>query len=393
MKIINDIKNNIDEFLCSFYLWMFSFTRILIANYVEYSFLILLFSSITIVFLSLIFSKKTKVINITIFKIIFIVLFGFVTSYFLTPNSIIFQRAYEFIIYGVISIYLFSKINNLNKFFEYFAYLSVLSFFMHFLDPLNNYKIFRDYMSFGFNCMLLVFCGCSIGVKLFSKKIFFIIKYLSLIELALFCNKGAFVTGVFLELLFLLFKNEKSIKKIFKVVLLLLLIVMIYMFFDDILLLLINKFQQLNISSYSLTSIYKVLFGDSNGLAGRDLIWENALSFFHERPIFGNGIGAFDTKYGVYTHNIFLDILCSHGIIGLIIFIIFILKYFIKIIKSNGVEKDAYLFFIAIGVVPLIFSIYTFKWQFFWVFIYLVLKKDYIKKIRLARQEGKNEEI
>ena len=377
MKIINNIKNNIDEFLSALYLWMFSLTRIFISNFIEYSFYILLFFSTMIIVLSFFLSKKTRKLNSKVIIIIFVVLVGFIISALVTPNPVLIQRIYEFIIYGVISIYLFSKIGSLKKFFEFFAYLSVVSFYMHFLDPLNNYKIFGDYMSFGFNCMLLVFCGCSIGTRFYNKKIFIITKYLSLFELAIFCNKGALVTGLFLELLFFLLKNENATKKIIKVILLLIFIFLIYFQFNNLLLMVVDKLKELNINSYSITSIYKSLLGITNGLAGRDNIWANAISFFSERCLFGHGIGAFDYKFNIYTHNIFLDILCSHGVCGLSIFVVFVISYIVKLIKAENAEKYCYMFFIAIGLIPLIFSIYTFKWQFFWIFLYV----GFFKKI------------
>lgn len=91
-------------------------------------------------------------------------------------------------------------------------------------------------------------------------------------------------------------------------------------------------------ASSFLSRVTKMLVsGDSSGRGG---LYEQGIKIFTENPIFGGRILYFD---GMYPHNIFLEVLMSLGIIGLIIYFIFfkncinfILK--IKTFSINHVE-------------------------------------------------------
>lgn len=63
----------------------------------------------------------------------------------------------------------------------------------------------------------------------------------------------------------------------------------------------------------------------AGGLSGREILWKNAWHAFLENPIMGMGIDSFQTRYGLDTHNIFLQILCETGLVGLGAFLIMVL--------------------------------------------------------------------
>jgi O-antigen ligase len=75
------------------------------------------------------------------------------------------------------------------------------------------------------------------------------------------------------------------------------------------------------------------------GIAGvRAIAWEDAISLFVEKPIFGPG--AFDFQFSPfhelnYPHNIVLDILLNTGIVGLIVFTILLLM---SLPRWNGIN-------------------------------------------------------
>ncbi len=67
---------------------------------------------------------------------------------------------------------------------------------------------------------------------------------------------------------------------------------------------------------------------------GRDLLREFALKEYSKAKIFGNGPMYYINKYTNYSHNIFTDILCDFGIIGVATFCIIIFGLFILNLKS-----------------------------------------------------------
>lgn len=71
----------------------------------------------------------------------------------------------------------------------------------------------------------------------------------------------------------------------------------------------------------------------------RFLIWDTAIGYIKEFPIFGRGlmtyyITSIGRPHDLHSHNLFLDILVNFGIIGSIILIAFVVIYLIKAIKA-----------------------------------------------------------
>jgi O-antigen ligase len=80
--------------------------------------------------------------------------------------------------------------------------------------------------------------------------------------------------------------------------------------------------------------------------SGRYLFWPSAISIFIERDIitflFGSGLPSliqimyYKTGIMVGTHNLFLDVALTLGVVGLIILFYFFYKFFIIVIKAKG---------------------------------------------------------
>jgi O-antigen ligase len=92
-----------------------------------------------------------------------------------------------------------------------------------------------------------------------------------------------------------------------------------------------------NISSITFIRIFNTI--DKFDLAGRDFVWKEVIKIISQNPLTGIGeTGYFmqSTKaFGNYKspHNVFLEILSFGGIIGLLLFIIFIIKIYFGSIK------------------------------------------------------------
>ena len=341
----------------------------------------MLIPSLIILLISIVINLKWEKKDIKI-NFVFVVITLSITLLMLfslafATNNYIWPYFYEFIIYGIITLYLFSKVKNIEAVINYMAILSIVNFLIYFNDPFNNYAIFGDYMGFGLNCMLPIFCFVCTARKIFHKKIYFIVEIISLVMLLLFCNRGAFLTACILEFLLMMISDRKKIKFniMIKYSTLLILVILVIANLDMIILFIIDFLEDINFNSYSIKAFYKMIFENSTGLSGRDHIWENSLSFIMEKPFIGHGIGSFESEYGYYVHNLILEILNSFGSVGLVIFFIIGLKYMSKIIKSYGKIKYIYILFFVIGIVPLMLSVYTYKWPYYWIFLFLAIEK------------------
>lgn len=103
---------------------------------------------------------------------------------------------------------------------------------------------------------------------------------------------------------------------------------------------------------------------------GRDLLREFALKEYSKAKIFGNGPMYYLNKYDRYSHNLFTDILCDFGIIGIILFFVLVMGLFIINLKS--IRNDRNTAMIAIFTVSMCASYMVSGNMYegsFWVFL------------------------
>jgi O-antigen ligase len=116
-----------------------------------------------------------------------------------------------------------------------------------------------------------------------------------------------------------------------------------------------------------------LLSGDSSG---RGKIYKDSFIVFLENPIFG---GRFVFPDGVYAHNIFLDILMSMGILGMIIFVLFFRKCIVEILsmfKKRYVFEKEYIWLHLLYVQYLVFAFFScsmFDTPEFWYLTAMIL--------------------
>jgi O-antigen ligase len=77
-----------------------------------------------------------------------------------------------------------------------------------------------------------------------------------------------------------------------------------------------------------------------NDLAGRDYIWENIITVIQSNFIFGIGQTGYFSIFGLGSpHNVFLEVLIYTGIIGLVLYLIFILRISIYAYKLLKIKR------------------------------------------------------
>ena len=136
--------------------------------------------------------------------------------------------------------------------------------------------------------------------------------------------------------------------------------------------------------------------GVSVDTVGRKELWDKAKAYFIQHPLVGIGFDTFRHKEGMITHSLYMRILAEQGVLGLLIFVIFIATLFSQSYKlfrhsANDLGKGIGLgFFVAI-IVHLVGSIsgdqslYYNLMTIFWVFMGIVasFKIKYVDDLKL----------
>ena len=382
-------KININEILFVLYIFLLIIIKFFFKLNPSYTFIMLLIPTISILLVSIIYNgKKSFCLKPQIFIITFFIILIFIISILVNDNQYILNYLYEFFIYGFIPIYLFSKVKDINKVIQIGSKFSIIAFLIYFYDPLINYYYFSDYMSFGLVCMLPIFFFSSLSRKVLHKKGYLLLEIMSLVELLIFCNRGSFLTAMMVEIVFFIVDNSKEKNKylLIKIFLLIGLSVLLVNNINNFLKILQDLLTKLNFDSYSIRAVSLMLSGDSTGFSGREEIWKNAISYFYENPIIGHGIGAFEKIYEIYTHNFILETLTSTGIMGLILITVSISKYIKKCIMNEN--KCFYFALLIVAIIPLLFSIYIFKWLYFWILIYIAYDNNNNNKDKIGDEKS-----
>ena len=121
-------------------------------------------------------------------------------------------------------------------------------------------------------------------------------------------------------------------------------------------------------------------FSDSNAVEhdNRWIRWNLAWDAFLESPILGNGIGSVFYKVGFYSHNIFTDLLCETGIIGISVFFGLLIKFAMKmrILLFENPQNEIFLVIFLCSFVNLWFSGYYLSETGIWISLAYVLGKQ-----------------
>ena len=386
-------KIKINELLFSIYIFLFILTRIILITYSEYSKIILFVITSCILLISVTYNwwKNKKIVFDKIYAIILIVTsILYILSKVFNNNKWIDTYIYEFLIYGVITMYLYTQIKCKRTALKYIIIISTILKCMYALEPFIGYKYTTGYMQFGFMCILPAFCAIYIGRKIFEWKFLLIFEIISFLELLFFANRGSILTALFFIILIDIIYERFSWKIIAKYVGVAIFVTVVSFnmgYISE------NIFEKYNIKSYSFAQTYDTIVGVDNGLAGRDEIWKEAVEYFLQSPIIGYGIASFNNYYGRHPHSIVLEFLTSFGIVGTIIFASFCIIAVINILKAkNSYEKVFNIYFMTLGLVPLVFNMYFSKWQYFWVFIIIasnILKNKIGEQIKNGKYKKK----
>lgn len=247
------------------------------------------------------------------------------------------------------------------------------------IGPNGEDLIFRYNLSFGyaiaFPTMIFLFKFIR------DKKIYDLVLFI----LGLFCvltqgNRGSLLIIIIYIFLYYLKIFRNSNKKLFKISLLILVLLLVYFYMESILNFLLNLF---NDYGYQSRNIEKIINGSFTSSNGRDFIWGEVLNTI--KKIWPMGLGTFGDRPIVapihiagYSHNIFLELLVSYGIIGMLLILIIFSKLIYMIFFCNDDDwYYLYIIMLSCSAQLLLSQSFWYIWQF-WATVAISL--NYIKK-------------
>ncbi len=211
------------------------------------------------------------------------------------------------------------------------------------------------------------------------RPIFRILPFLQFYTVCVAGGRGGFVLAIILIALYLYINRQKLIQQriiigISRIVLILLIVMAIFH----------NKISFAS-SGFSRIRAFLIMRSDSN----RSALWSEAINGFKESIVVGNGVGSVWYIIGIYSHNLFLDLLCETGLVGTAMLVFVIIKYFVnqkKAIQLNPLNQFPLLIFIC-GFTMSMFSGYYLTNPQLWFSIFYVLSYSSWHKFEAYKME------
>ncbi|PFW49656.1 O-antigen ligase family protein [Priestia megaterium] len=339
-------------------------------------FLLSLVFAITILNNRFVFYLKTALV-------VWLVILAFLITFMYSgPNSNNILYLLDFFVYGGIGLYLSSMNFSIEKIYKYIVCISIL------LLPLVLSKDFQNesdvWMGLSYSILPLLFAGI-IYITTVEDKIYF--KYLTALTLFIyifkvitFFTRGALLASIIFVLIFIIVRYFKiSFKRNFILLIMLIIIWCVYTNLESILIL-ANGFLLDNGMHIRFIEKTLHLMAYDNLLNGRDNYYELAIKGIKNSPLFGNGIGSFETDTGlIYVHNLFLQLAYEGGIFFVVPCTIVLIQGIYMIILSKKVNPSTRIFIwfiFAVGIFRLLVSSVYWGEQTFWYLLgFIILYK------------------
>ena len=327
-----------------------------------------LFCSLVII-LFLFNSKKIKINKFSIPLFLFLILYSIrliFDVFFLNlnsgyPNLLIFSYFFGGTISVCFAILLSNKYINISYVLKYYIYFLCLSNVIIFillikLSQLNILTLFSQRLSFGINenetndiinsitisvnaALLLIYFMFSSIFKFYlitiDKYIIRILILLCIINLILSGSRGPMISMVFIFILMLVQARKLNLFFFFRSTIFI--IIFSFIFFEALNL----KLNDLNYVQRIYSNDEITIFKDDN----RKELYISAYLQFTKNPIFGDKYFEEITK--TYPHNIFLEVLMSTGLVGILFFLLHIFNLVFLYFKNYNIKNNStFLFYI-----------------------------------------------
>lgn len=338
----------------------------------------------------LVLIKNDSNINIGIFLLIIGVLFElFISSLRITDTSATFLYCRYFITFSIVAMIAGGLKINAEATVTYILYSGLVGICVCLIRGFGNYN---SSMTMGISySMLPVFFSSVIALLVYREK-----KIISMICLILcmfvfvkIAPRGVWLTSGLFFFLILLFRmglsKDSLLKKISRISVLVSAFIAVWLVWDNFTEIITwldsffyNRFQ------ISISALKKMLFylQQEELSNGRIKLWTIAHECIMNEPVFGNGIGYFESmNNGAHSHNIFIQMLCEKGLIlgGLVLVAIYGrgLYLLFKVKKNEKIVSGYYrVMVLSCGLIMLLYSSAYWLWVPFWYSIGYMLSNN-----------------
>lgn len=374
-----DIGNNKKENINSLLIALFLCARLIVQSLPEQ----LQINNILVILLSLVFIiailNNNLVFNIKLAFVFSIVILAFSITFLfngLDQNTILYLI--NFLIYGGLGLYLSGVNFSINRTYKYIIYISII------LLPFIVSKDYRSesetWMGISYSILPLLFAGIiyisTVKDKVQFKMLTAFTMLIYLLEIISIFTRGALIALLLFVVIFTIVRYfRSSFKRNFTLFIVLMIIWFVYNNLEKFL---TTIYEYLLNNGLHIRFIEKTLhlMSYDNLLNGRNNYYELAINGIKNSPVFGNGIGSYETDTGlIYVHNLFLQLAYEGGLIFIVPCAV-ILICGIYIVFSEKVDKSTRMFiwFIySIGIFRLLVSSVYWREQTFWYLLGLIL--------------------
>lgn len=390
-------KKHINELLMALYLSIPMITKLISSIYQFDNNIILLVG--LILFFSVFYNKKENSLHKNFILINLLILLLFLISFLkLIDVNYTIYYLYNYFLYGAVAMYLLH--------FEYdykfvFKYISLI--FMLFTIilvtkyiPLISMSSNLDFTMDLSYSVLVGYIATLIYLKYVNfkpMKIFSIICLIinSYYLLVLNNNRGSIIVLILFFMIHFLEKIKKKRNKIFiSLFLMIFVIIGVNILFDNL--------YKINTN---INWLNRLIFQakQNNISSSRDLLFDDAMNLIKDKPFFGYGIGYFESKHnGLYTHNMFLQLICESGLFALLTVGIYsIVCCYKNIFDSNDserlVDRDFKLYLLLQSIPRLMISSVYWLNSYFWMYLYINLIGGKNEKKQITQANNKISDI
>ena len=372
---LKEITEKQNKYQCLFILgWLFAFWRWDIINicsqllHIDEMILMLFFWAFVFSFelLAIIKNKKIK-IEIGFILIMFMI-FCFIQSLMLNPNSSGMSLFGDFTKYVILIVFFAMQIEDRDMAIDYFGYSSIIALvifapwpFTKSISYYNDIAYYGTGMVYGENVIVPCFIGIYTLYKRKKRIILFALSIIVVLMGIAVANRGALLacTSYFFLYNLMITKNDKKKTIILSSVAMFSSLIVIN--YKIILSFAQKSLEKMKINSYTINKFVVMSQNESNMDAvtsGRDRTYSTAIRLFNEHPFGGIGFGTFsEIGNDAFVHNVFLDWYVSLGaILGTVFFIatLFIVIKFVLVKNKN--DKCFFLILLSLWFPKLIFS-------------------------------------
>lgn len=360
-------------------------------------------------FVRLITNNREGIVS-DIIKILSIVIQGLI---FIKPIRYVFRRNYIkiLLLYTTTSLIFLINIIMYNRNIDYILKLIFPFFFMClpqyiYVISINNYDVFYEQMrkisKLSAFIGILLFLSLATGhysSEIYSSGISYYILLPILIYISDFMNNPKLYSVFILSclggalfligsrgplvsiIIFIILKqfnlrtnNSINFKKIIINVFVLFILILIFLNYRSVL----TYMDSISYKYFGIRSrTINLLLNDINYSSGRDVIIDTLTQGIKENPIFGLGLAgdrALMGNPGLYSHNIFLELVSHYGIFIGVMLSVFLLFVVIKsLFVKNKVYYELVITWICIGFIPYLFSGSYLKGVDFWIMLALTI--------------------